>query len=92
MLGAGGEKATAGLRTCLAMGADSGILVQDAALENADSFAIGTVLARVCRELSPDLILFGRYAIGVDNGQVPSIVAELLRSAPSVRGRQTGDL
>jgi electron transfer flavoprotein beta subunit len=78
MLGAGGEKAAAGLRTCLAMGADSGILVQDEALENADSFAIGTVLAKACRELSPDLILFGKHAIGVDNGQVPAVVAELL--------------
>ncbi len=77
VLGAGAEKATAGLRTCLAMGADSGILVRDEALENADSFAIGTVLASVCRELNPDLILFGKHAIGVDNGQVPSVVAEL---------------
>ncbi|MBZ5495389.1 MAG: electron transfer flavoprotein subunit beta/FixA family protein [Acidobacteriia bacterium] len=78
VLGAGSEKATAGLRTCLAMGADSGILVQDEAMENADSLAIGTALARVCRELSPDIILFGKHAIGVDNGIVPSVVAELL--------------
>jgi electron transfer flavoprotein beta subunit len=78
VIGAGGEKASAGIRTCLAMGADSGVLVQDEALENADSFAVGTVLARVCRELSPDLILFGKHAIGVDNGQVPAVVAELL--------------
>lgn len=77
VVSAGNEKAVTGLRTCLAMGADSGILVQHEALENADSFAIGTVLARVCRELNPDLILFGRHAIGVDNGQVPAIVAEL---------------
>ncbi len=77
VLGAGGEKAASGLRTCLAMGADSGILVQDEALDHADSFAIGTVLARVCHELKPDLILFGKHAIGVDNGQVPSVVAEL---------------
>lgn len=78
VVGAGNAKATAGLRTCLAMGADSGILVQDESLENADSFAIGAVLARICRELSPDLVLFGKHAIGVDNGQVPSVVAELL--------------
>jgi len=78
VLSAGGEKAAAGLRTCLAMGADSAILVQHESLENADSFAIGTVLARVCGELKPDLILFGKSAIGVDNGQVPSVVAELL--------------
>ena len=78
VLGAGGEKAGAGLRTCLAMGADSAVLVQSEALENADPFTIGTALARICRELGPDLILFGKSAIGVDNGQVPSVVAELL--------------
>lgn len=78
VVGAGGEKASTGLRTCLAMGADSAILVQDETLENADSFAIGSVLSRVCRELNPDLVLFGKNAIGVDNGQVPAVVAEML--------------
>jgi electron transfer flavoprotein beta subunit len=78
VVSAGGEKAGAGLRTCLAMGADSGILVQDDSLENADSFTAGAVLASICRELNPDLVLFGKSAIGVDNGQVPAVVAELL--------------
>ncbi len=78
VVSAGGEAATAGLRTCLAMGADSAILVRDDSLEKADSFVIGSVLARVCRNLNPDLILFGKHAIGVDNGQVPSVVAEQL--------------
>jgi electron transfer flavoprotein beta subunit len=78
VVGAGAEAATAGLRTCLAMGADSAILIQDPSLEKADSFIIGTVLARVCRNLNPDLILFGKHAIGVDNGQVPAVVAEQL--------------
>jgi electron transfer flavoprotein beta subunit len=78
VVGAGSEQATAGLRTCLAMGADSAILVQDASLEKADSFVLGTVLAKVCRNLNPDLVLFGKHAIGVDNGQVPSVVAEHL--------------
>jgi electron transfer flavoprotein beta subunit len=78
IVGAGAEAASAGLRTCLAMGADSAILIQDSSLEKADSFIIGTVLARVCRNLKPDLILFGKHAIGVDNGQVPAVVAEQL--------------
>jgi electron transfer flavoprotein beta subunit len=78
VVGAGAEHATTGLRTCLAMGADSAILVGDASLEKADSFVIGSVLARVCRNLNPDLILFGKHAIGVDNGQVPAVVAEQL--------------
>ena len=78
VVGAGSEAATQGLRTCLAMGADSAVLVKDPELENADSFVIGTVLAKACRALAPDLILFGKHAIGVDNGQVPSVVAEQL--------------
>jgi electron transfer flavoprotein beta subunit len=78
ILGAGPESASAGLRTCLAMGADSAILVSDPSLDKADSFIIGTVLAHVLRGLNPDLILFGKHAIGVDNGQVPSVVAERL--------------
>ncbi len=78
VLGAGSERATAGLRTCLAMGADSAVLIRDDSLENADSFAIGSALARLCRELQPDLVLFGKHAIGVDNGQVPSVVADQL--------------
>lgn len=78
VVGAGSEQASAGLRTCLAMGADSAILVQDPSLDKADSFVLGTVLARVCRNLNPDLVLFGKHAIGVDNGQVPAVVADQL--------------
>ncbi len=78
VVSAGNERATAGLRTCLAMGADSAVLVKDDSLENVDSFTTGVVLARVCKDLNPDLILFGKNAIGVDNGQVPAVVAELL--------------
>jgi electron transfer flavoprotein beta subunit len=78
IVGAGSEQATTGIRTCLAMGADSAILIREPSLEKADSFIIGSVLAHVCRNLNPDLILFGKHAIGVDNGQVPSVVAEKL--------------
>jgi electron transfer flavoprotein beta subunit len=78
VVSAGAERATAGIRTCLAMGADSGVLIRDDSLENADPFLIGSALARVCKELAPDLIFFGKHAIGVDNSQVPAVVAELL--------------
>ena len=78
VVSAGAERAAAGLRTCLAMGADAAVLVRDDGLETADSFATGKVLAAVCRGLAADLILFGKHAIGVDNGQVPAVVAETL--------------
>jgi electron transfer flavoprotein beta subunit len=60
------------------MGPDSAVHIKDESLENADSFAIGAALASVCRELNPDMIFFGKHAIGVDNGQVPSVVADML--------------
>jgi electron transfer flavoprotein beta subunit len=78
VVGAGSEKALAGLRTCLAMGADSGILVKEDSIERADAFAVGSVLAKVCAELKPDIIFFGKHSIGVDDGQVPAVVAEQL--------------
>ena len=78
VLGAGSKKAEAGLRTCLAMGADSAVLICEDSLETADSYVVGSVLARACKTLNADLILFGKHAIGGDNGQVPSVVAEQL--------------
>jgi electron transfer flavoprotein beta subunit len=78
VVSAGAERATSGVRTCLAMGADSGVFIRDDSLENADPFLIGSALARVCQGLKPDLIFFGKHAIGVDNSQVPAVVAELL--------------
>jgi electron transfer flavoprotein beta subunit len=78
VLSAGSDKATAGLRTCLAMGADSAIIAQDASLDNADSYVIGSVLARVIQDLKPDMILFGKNSYGADNGQVPAVVAQKL--------------
>jgi electron transfer flavoprotein beta subunit len=78
VVGAGADKASVGLRTCLAMGADSAIHVKDDAIERADAFAVGSVLAIVCGQLKPDIILFGKHSIGVDDGQVPAVVAEQL--------------
>ena len=60
------------------MGADSAVLISDSLFDHADSYLIGKALASVCRELQPDLILLGKHAIGVDNGQVPSVLAESL--------------
>ncbi len=83
VVGAGPEKASVGLRTCLAMGADSAIHVKDDGIGKADAFAVGSVLAKVCSGLKPDVIFFGKHSIGVDDGQVPSVVADQL-SLPQV--------
>ncbi len=78
VVGAGPDKASVGLRTCLAMGADSAIHVKDDAIDKADAFAVGSVLAKVCSGLKPDVLFFGKHSIGVDDGQVSAVVAEQL--------------
>ncbi|MBM3945722.1 MAG: electron transfer flavoprotein subunit beta/FixA family protein, partial [SAR202 cluster bacterium] len=63
----------------LSMGADTLVLVQDAAFRDLDSFATAHVLAAAVRKLGTfDLILCGRQASDWDNAQVPLGLAEML--------------
>lgn len=62
----------------LAMGADRGLLVNDAGLENADSFAIAKLLAAVVKKENADLVLAGKQGIDDDNMHVPTMLAEFL--------------
>ncbi len=76
----GREEALPVLRKCLAMGADEAVLVKDEAPETYDGLRTARIIARVVERKFPgaDLLLFGKQAVGTDNGQVPSMVAELL--------------
>ena len=74
----GPSRAAAALRTCLAMGADSGIHLNDPAFEGSDSLGIATILAAAIKRLAPDLVLVGQYAVGTDSRQVGPMLAELL--------------
>jgi electron transfer flavoprotein beta subunit len=75
----GPERAQAALRTGLAMGADSGVHVKDAALEAADTLGTARALAAAIRRLAPvDLVLCGQQGVGGDNSQIPGMIAELL--------------
>jgi electron transfer flavoprotein beta subunit len=65
------------IRTCLAMGADRGILIpSDKDIQ--DPFVIAQSLAKVAGEEKPDLLLFGIKAVDDDNAQVGPMVATLL--------------
>jgi len=72
------QKPEEALRTCLAMGADKAILLNDMAFESGDGFTTATVLAAALRRLSFDLLLFGKQAVDDDGGAVGIQVAELL--------------
>lgn len=64
------------LRTALAMGSDTAILVKDE--QRADSWSVASSIADAARSMNPDVIIFGRQSIDFDSFQLPSMVAEIL--------------
>jgi electron transfer flavoprotein beta subunit len=64
------------LRTGLAMGADSAILVKNE--QPLDTFAIAKVIAKVVGDEKPDLVIIGKQAIDDDSNQVGQMIAEFL--------------
>ncbi len=69
------------LRKALAMGVDKAVLLKDDTVR--DSFGIAYALAEEIKTLSPDIVLFGKQSIDYDDGQVGTLVAEML-GMPSV--------
>ena len=75
----GGDSARQVLKHALAMGADAGILLNDAAFDSPDNYATALVLAAAIRKLADvSLVLTGRQAADDDAGVVGIGVAELL--------------
>jgi electron transfer flavoprotein beta subunit len=74
----GPEKAKEALRTCLAMGADRGVIVSDAAYQGGDALGVARALADVMRGLEPDLVLCGKLSIDVEGDATPVALAEHL--------------
>lgn len=74
----GPERAYQVLRQCLAMGIDDAIHIKCDDADSTDSLATATVLSEVIKTLPYDLILFGKQGVGIDNAQVPAMIAEIL--------------
>jgi electron transfer flavoprotein beta subunit len=74
----GPDRVKEALRSCLAMGADRAIHLNDPAWAEADTLVAARALAAVIKQEAPDLVLTGRQAIDDDMGAVPAQVAELL--------------
>ncbi len=74
----GPERAKEALRSCLAMGCDRAIHVNDPALADADTLTTARALAAVAKQEAPQLVLCGRQAIDDDVGAVPVQLAEVL--------------
>ena len=66
------------LRRGLSMGADSAVLVSDAALAGADALMTARVLAAAVAKVAPDVVLCGVATTDGGMGVVPSMVAQML--------------
>jgi electron transfer flavoprotein beta subunit len=74
----GPDRGKEALRSCLAMGADRAIHLNDPAWAEADTLTTARALAGVIKQEAPGLALFGRQAIDDDMGAVAAQVAEVL--------------
>jgi electron transfer flavoprotein beta subunit len=74
----GPERVKEALRSCLAMGCDRAIHLNDPGWAEADTLATARALAAVAKQEQPALVLCGRQAIDDDMGAVTAQLAELL--------------
>jgi electron transfer flavoprotein beta subunit len=67
------------IKKCLAVGADNLIVIEDEALENADSYTTAVILTAAIRKAGPFTLVFtGRMASDTNAAQVGQGIAELL--------------
>ena len=74
----GPPTAQEGLTSCLALGADRGVLITDRVLAGSDTLATSRALALALQREAPDLIICGRNSTDGETGQVGPEVAELM--------------
>jgi len=76
----GPDEAKVVLKKTLAMGADEAVLIKDDSPEAYDGLRTAKIMSRLIKDKYPeyDLLLFGKQSVGVDNAQVPAMVAEIL--------------
>ena len=60
------------------MGADEAVHLLDPAFEEGDAFTTAKALATAVKGRPFDLLFFGKMGVGMDQSQVPAMVAELL--------------
>lgn len=77
-LGVDGKETTTVLRTALAMGADSALVVCGEDVKGLTSKGVAKALAAAVKTVEPDLVLAGKQAVDDDASQVPERVAEQL--------------
>ncbi len=79
VLSVGTDKTVEAVRTALAMGADTGVLVDDPAALGKGALATARVLAAALKQMPFDLIIAGQRAVDADQFQVGPAAAEYLQ-------------
>ncbi|MDE0719924.1 MAG: FAD-binding protein [Dehalococcoidia bacterium] len=74
----GPPKASEGLTTCLALGADRAVLLSDRALAGSDTLATSRALSLALQREQPDLIICGRNSSDGETGQVGPEIAQIM--------------
>ncbi|MEO0078207.1 MAG: electron transfer flavoprotein subunit beta/FixA family protein [candidate division WOR-3 bacterium] len=74
----GPERVKSALRTCLAMGLDGAVHLNDPAFDGLDALSVGRVLAAAVKKMSHDLVLCGKQAVDDDQAAVPAAIAHFL--------------
>jgi len=88
----GPPSAERGLRRCLAMGADKGMILWDTAFEGSDSYATALVLAAAIKNLSYDLVLCGQKAADLESGQLSRQILPLRMIKSQFTGSCRGEI
>lgn len=78
LISMGPERATEAIRKGLSMGADSGILVTDVALQGSDAVSTAKVLAKTIESGGFDLVFCGTESTDARMSVVPAMLAEIL--------------
>ena len=87
----GPERAGEALRKAMAMGADKGVHVNDAATAGSDAWGFARVLAKVAGRASYDLIITGKQAQDTDLGGTGALLGVLLDLPLVVNAIHIGD-
>ncbi len=74
----GPERCSTMLRSALALGVDAVVHLKDPLFDGLDALGVARALAEAIKKIPHDLVLFGKQGVGMDQGLVQSMVAELL--------------
>ena len=76
---AGNERAETILRSCIALGADRAIRINDNSLKDRDSLITSKILAKTIKNIGYDIVLCGKESVDYSYAQTGQLIAELLQ-------------